>query len=74
MCLNAYFSNEPIFCEKIKAKASLIYVMSSTDFQKFFTISTFFVIASWITNAFEKVWVGDISIKNITVESFFRSL
>ena len=35
--------NKPAFCEKIKEKAGLIYVLSFSDFQTFSTVLIFFV-------------------------------
>ena len=35
--------NEPVFCEKIKEKAGLIYVLSFSDFQTFSTVLIFLV-------------------------------
>ena len=40
-----YFSNEPEFGDKTKDNAGLIYVISSSDFQTFSTILSFFVLS-----------------------------
>ena len=48
-----YVSNEPVFCEKMKEKAGLIYVISSSDFQTFSTVLILFVLPWFIINEFE---------------------
>ena len=52
--MHACFSNEPVFCEKIKEKIGLIYVTSSSDFQAFSTVLIFFVLDSRFLDEFEK--------------------
>ena len=39
-----YFSNKPVFCEKIKMKACLIYLISASNFQTLSTVLIFFVL------------------------------
>ena len=51
---HACFSNKPVFCEKIKKKTGLIYVISSSDFQTFSTVLIFFVLDSRFLDEFEK--------------------
>ena len=45
-----YFLNEPVFCEKIKGKNGLIYVISSSDFQTPSMVLIFFALAFLIIN------------------------
>ena len=50
-----YFLNEPVFCEKIKGKNGLIYVISSSNFQTSSIVLIFFAVAFLIINKFERV-------------------
>ena len=45
-----YFLNEPVFCEKIKGKNGLIYVISSSDLQTPSMVLIFFALAFLIIN------------------------
>ena len=48
-----YFLNEPVFCEKIKGKNGIIYVISSSDFQTPSMVLIFFELAFLIINKFK---------------------
>ena len=48
-----YFSNEPVFCEKIKGKNGLIYVFSSSDLQTPSMVLISFAPAFLIINKFK---------------------
>ena len=48
-----YFLNEPVFCEKIKEKNILIYVISSSDFQTSSMVLISLALAFLIINKFE---------------------
>ena len=48
-----YFLNEPVFCEKIKEKNILIYVISFSDFQTSSMVLISLALAFLIINKFE---------------------